>query len=220
MYMDIGNIMSGGKGGFFGFIWTLKSAVSMTGITVVLYQIILLVIACVVFGTIILIQVYIAIALITGYIFVPFMIFKPLEFLWNGWLKFLIVSCLSYFLMYIVIGLMGGVLNAVASSAGYAKGSVVNNVAGTIMSVVVSPSNPAAILGFLFVLAIFAYLFLKIPSIAGEIVSGMPNISFSGAASVIIGAASIALAGRRIAGTAAKTAGQVAKVAGKGGDKK
>jgi hypothetical protein len=145
------------------------------------------------------------------------MIFKPLEFLWNGWLKFLIVSCLSYFLMYIIIGLMGGVLNAVASSAGYTGGSPVNNAIGTVLAVTVSPSNPASILGFLFVLAIFAYLFLKIPSIAGEIVSGMPNISFSGAASVIIGAASIALAGGRVAGTVAKTAGQVAKAAGKGG---
>jgi hypothetical protein len=209
VYMDIGNIMSGGKGGWLGFLWTLKSAVSMTGITVVLDQILLLVIACVVFGTIILIQVYVAIALITGYIFVPFMIFKPLEFLWNGWLKFLITSCLSYFLMYIIIGLMGGVLNAIASSAGYTGGSIVNNVAGTVMSVVVSPSNPASILGFLFVLAIFAYLFLKIPAIAGEIVSGMPNMSFSGVTSVVIGAASVMLAGGRIAGMAVKTGAQV-----------
>lgn len=104
---------------------------------------------------------------------------------------------------------MGGVLNAIASSAGYTGGSIVNNVAGTVMSVVVSPSNPASILGFLFVLAIFAYLFLKIPAIAGEIVSGMPNMSFSGVTSVVIGAASVMLAGGRIAGMAVKTGAQV-----------
>jgi len=228
VYIDIGNIMSGGQGGIWGFIFTVKSAISGVGITVILDQILLLIIAAVIFGTIILVQVYIALALITGYIFVPFMIFKPLEFLWNGWLKFLIVSCLSWFLIYVVIGLMGSVLNAIAESAGY-SGNAVDKAFGTLMAITVSPANPAAVDGFLFMLAIFAYLILKIPAIAGEIVSGMPNISVSGVTAIITGVASAAMtvgtAGAGGVASAAKTATQVAKTAGKaakssGGDKK
>ena len=65
------------------------------------------------------------------------------------------------------------------------------------------------VMGLLLILGIFAYLFLKIPAIAGEIVSGMPNMSFSGVTSVVIGAASVMLAGGRIAGMAAKTGAQI-----------
>jgi len=223
VYMDIGKIMSGGHTGWIGFLFSLKSAVSGTAITVILDQILLLIIAAVVFGTIVLVQVYIALALITGYIFVPFMIFKPLEFLWNGWLKFLIVSCLSYFLIYVVVGLMGSTLNSIALNAGY-HGGVFGKVFGTVLALTISPSNPAAVVGFLFLLAIFAYIVLKIPAIAGEIVSGMPNISFSGVTAIITGVASAALtAGTAGAGGVAhvaKTAAQVAKAAGKGGDDK
>jgi type IV secretory pathway TrbL component len=70
---------------------------------------------------------------------------------------------------------------------------------------------------YTFILLVFGWLVTKIPGIAGEIVSGMPNMSVSGVITMAVGAASIALAGGRVAGTAAKTAGQVAKAAGKGG---
>jgi hypothetical protein len=165
-------------------------------------SVILLILGLVIIGTIILIHIYVAIALISGYIIIPFMIFKPLEFLWNGWLKFLITSCLSYFLVYVVMALEEGSLNAVASS------SVLN----------ANPETLGSVLAILFLVAIFAYLILKIPSIAGEIVSGMPNMSFSGVTSVVIGAASVMLAGGRIAGIAAKTGAQVMNKAK--GDKK
>ena len=173
---------------------------SLTGIaevaaTLVFFfvTILLLILALVVLGTIVLIHAYIAIALISGYILVPFMIFKPLEFLWNGWLKFLITSCLSYFLLYVVMALEKGTLDAVASS------SALN----------ASPATLGSVLAILFLIAIFAYLIMKIPAIAGEIVSGMPNMSFSGVTSVVIGAASVMLAGGRIAGMAAKTGSQI-----------
>lgn len=80
-------------------------------------SIILLVLALIILGTVVLIHAYIAIALISGYILIPFMIFKPLEFLWNGWLKFLITACFSYFLLYVVMALEKGTLSAVASSS-------------------------------------------------------------------------------------------------------
>ena len=172
------------------------------GLVVVLAQLILLIEALVVLGTIILIQVYITLGLLVGYIFVPFMIFKPLEFLWNGWLKFMISSALSYFLIYLVTALLQNTLNAL---------SAYNNT---------SPSF-GEVGGFLLLIGIFAYLFLKIPSIAGEIVSGMPNMSFSGMVGVAVGAASIMAAGGRVAGTAVNTAQKVIdKAKGNKGDKK
>ena len=181
IYGDIGR-MDFQQGGLF--------AVLLYTLTVTIDQIFLIAMGLVVLGTIVLIQIYIAIALITGYIFVPFMRFKPLEFLWNGWLKFLITSSLSYFLIFVVSALLGTTVTSLVSYNG-------------------SNMSSGEVMGLLLILGIFAYLFLKIPAIAGEIVSGMPNMSFSGVTSVVIGAASVMLAGGRIAGMAAKTGAQV-----------
>ena len=171
---------------------TMASTAIANNLTFLFATLLIIVLALVILGTITLIQIYVAIALIVGYIFVPFMIFKPLEFLWNGWLKFLITSCLSYFLIYLVTALMQSTINSLANS-----------------TLSFSGASWSTIWGFMFLLAIFAYLFLKIPSIAGEIVSGMPNMSFSGVTSVVIGAASVMLAGGRIAGMVAKTGSQI-----------
>jgi hypothetical protein len=181
IYIDIGRMDVQGGGLLAPLLYLL---------TVTIDQIFLIAMGLVVLGTIVLVQVYIAIALITGYIFVPFMIFKPLEFLWNGWLKFLITSALSYFLIFAISALLGDTVTQLVTYNG------ANMSSGEVM-------------GLLLILGIFAYLFLKIPAIAGEIVSGMPNMSFSGVTSVVIGAASVMLAGGRIAGMAAKTGSQI-----------
>ncbi len=181
IYIDIGRMDVQGGGLLAPLLYLL---------TVTIDQIFLIAMGLVVLGTIVLVQVYIAIALITGYIFVPFMIFKPLEFLWNGWLKFLITSALSYFLIFAISALLGDTVTQLVTYNG------ANMSSGEVM-------------GLLLILGIFAYLFLKIPAIAGEIVSGMPNMSFSGVTSVVIGAASVMLAGGRIASMAAKTGSQI-----------
>ena len=192
-YLDIGK-MNISKGGAFA------SLVQVAAVTI--DQLFLLIIAIVVLGTIILIQIYITLGLLVGYIFVPFMIFKPLEFLWNGWLKFMISAALSYFLIYLVTALLQNTINSLVAYNGQSL-------------------SFGEVMGFLLLLAIFAYLFLKIPSIAGEIVSGMPNMSFSGMVGVAVGAASIMAAGGRVAGTAANTAQKVIDNAkGNKGDKK
>lgn len=175
-----------------------------TALIFFLVTLIMLILALVVLGTIVLIHAYIAIALISGYIIVPFMIFKPLEFLWNGWLKFLITACFSYFLLYVVMALAGASLDAVASS------SALN----------ASPATLGSVLAILFLIAIFAYLILKVPSIAGEIVSGMPNISFSGVVGVAMSVASVAaLGGGGGLKVAAKTLNEIRSRAGRGGKK-
>ena len=189
-YIDIGKMMYS-SGGFF--------APLIQVVAVIVDQLILVIEALIVLGTIILIQVYITIGLLVGYIFVPFMIFKPLEFLWNGWLKFMISAALSYFLIYLLTALLQTTLNSLVAYNGATLSS-------------------GEVVGFLMLMGIFAYLFLKIPSIAGEIVSGMPNMSFSGVVSVAVGAASIMFAGGRLGGGAAKTLGQVMSKA-KGKDK-
>ncbi len=177
---------------------------AITALIFFFVTLVLLILGLIVLGTIVLIHAYIAIALISGYILVPFMIFKPLEFLWNGWLKFLITACFSYFLLYVVMALEKGTLSAVASS------SALN----------ASPKTFGSVLAILFLIAIFAYLILKVPSIAGEIVSGMPNISFSGVVGVamtVVSVATMAVGG----GPAAimKGAQAVRDMAKKGGKK-
>ncbi len=176
---------------------------AITALIFFFVTLVLLILGLVVLGTIVLIHAYIAIALISGYILVPFMIFKPLEFLWNGWLKFLITACFSYFLLYVVMALEKGTLSAVASS------SALN----------ASPKTFGSVLAILFLIAIFAYLILKVPSIAGEIVSGMPNISFSGVVGVAMTIASVAMMG---GGGALKTVTKTAdaiRSAARGGKK-
>ena len=181
---------------------TMASTAIANNLTFLFATLLIIVLALVILGTITLIQIYVAIALIVGYIFVPFMIFKPLEFLWNGWLKFLITSCLSYFLIYLVTALMQSTINSLANS-----------------TLSFSGASWSTIWGFMFLLAIFAYLFLKIPSIAGEIVSGMPNMSFSGVVGVAMTIASVAMMG---GGGALKTVTKTAdaiRSAAKGGKK-
>ena len=165
-------------------------------LTVIVGQIMLLIEALVILGTVVLVQVYVVIALLTGYIFVPFMIIKPLEFLWNGWLKFLITACFSWFLIYLVTGLLNAtvlILN--------------NDIKGGL--------TPGEMISFLLIMGIFAYIYLKIPSVAGEIVSGMPNMSFSGVVSVAIGAAAVMIGAGRIATGGAKAVAGGAKGVGR-----
>ena len=178
---------------------TMASTAIANNLTFIFATLLIIVLALVILGTITLIQIYVAIALIVGYIFVPFMIFKPLEFLWNGWLKFLITSCLSYFLIYLVTALMQSTINSLANS-----------------TLSFSGASWSTIWGFMFLLAIFAYLFLKIPAIAGEIVSGMPNMSFSGIVNIAIAGAAMIMSGGSAAGKIAKTGKEIMEKA-KGG---
>ena len=137
-------------------------------------------------GTIFLVQIYIVIALVTGYIFIPFAVIKQGEFLFNGWLKFLISSAFSYFL----IGLVMKLFEVIFSSITYDPSL------GQMLSL-------GEQLGVLIVLILFAYLITKIPSLAGELIAGTPNISVSGAVAGAMGAVSIMAGAGRIAGAAA-----------------
>ncbi|MHB8232086.1 MAG: type IV secretion system protein [bacterium] len=154
-------------------------------------------------GTIFVIEAYIVIALVTGYIFVPFMIFKPLEFLWNGWLKFLLSSAISYFIIFVVLKMFSLFMNntllnyihAINAKANYNLHSIINEIIYT------------------FILLVFGYLVTKIPGIAGEIVSGMPNMSITAVVAPVINSFN------KISGvskTAGKTVGEIKAAAGKG----
>ncbi|MCL4496530.1 MAG: type IV secretion system protein [Deltaproteobacteria bacterium] len=187
-----------------GSIWNFFSIVP----SVILYfaGIIVLIIAfLLVAGTIFIIEAYIVVALVSGYIFVPFMIFKPLEFLWNGWLKFLLTSAISYFLVFVVLKMFSLFMNntllnyihALNAKASYNLYSIINELIYT------------------FILLMFGYLVTKIPSIAGEIVSGMPNMSITAVIAPVINSFNkISGGGGR---TASKTVGEIKRAAGKGG---
>ncbi|MHB1646720.1 MAG: type IV secretion system protein [bacterium] len=178
-----------------GSIWEFAGVLTTT----VLYFggiIVLLAAYLLICGTIIIIQSYIVIALVTGYLFVPMMIFKPLEFLWNGWLKFLIMSALSYFMIFVVLTMFELFMNntlltyikSVNVAANYSPSAIINEITYT------------------FILLIFGYLVTKIPAIAGEIVSGMPNMSVTAViAPIITSVKNISTGGVKIGG-AAKTA--------------
>jgi type IV secretory pathway VirB6-like protein len=155
-------------------------------------------------GTIFLIEAYIIIALITGYIFVPMMIFKPLEFLWNDWLKFLISSALAYFIVFVVLKMFSlfmvntlmNYIQAINVHASYNLSSIINELIYT------------------FILFVFGYLVTKIPAIAGEIVSGMPNMNVSVIIAPVVNSFNkISSGGGKIA---SKTVGEIKAAAGKG----
>ncbi len=186
-----------------GSIWNFFSLAP----SVILYfvGIIVLIIAfLLVAGTIFIVESYIVIALVAGYIFVPFMIFKPLEFLWNGWLKFLLTSAISYFLIFVVLKMFSLFMNntllnyiqALNSNATYNLYSIINELIYT------------------FILLMFGYLVTKIPGIAGEIVSGMPNMSIAAVVAPVISSFN-KVSG--ISKTTGKTVGEIKAAAGKGG---
>ncbi len=199
------NILSSQFQSLHGSVWAIAGFLA----DFILYfigLIVLIVAFLLVAGTILIVQAYIILALVSGYIFVPFMIFKPLEFLWNGWLKFLLSSAISYFLIFVVLKIFSLFMNNVLityihtlnANTPYTISSLINEITYT------------------FILLIFGWLVTKIPAIAGEIVSGMPNMSVAGVIAAGVGAASVMLAGGRLAGTAAKTGAQVVSKA-KGG---
>lgn len=193
IFYDFYNILSAqfalvSTGSIFNFFSILPSvALYFVGI------IILLIAFFLVAGTIFLVEAYIVIALVSGYIFVPFMIFKPLEFLWNGWLKFLMTSAISYFLIFVVLKMFSLFMNntllnyiqAINIKANYSIQAIINELIYT------------------FILLVFGYLVTKIPSISGEIVSGMPNMSVTAViAPIITSIKNISTAGVKMGGAA------------------
>lgn len=151
-------------------------------------EIITLISLIVAIGTVYLIEIYIVIALVTGYLFIPFAVIKQGEFLFNGWLKFIVSAGFSYFLISLVLQIFSAVMLSLPTDYQNFAGSMVNTVvwAG--------------------VLAMFSYIIMKIPGLAAEIISGTPNISVGGAAAAAVGAVSIMSGVGRVAGGAGKAA--------------
>ncbi len=140
-------------------------------------ELIILISFMMVLGTIFLVEIYIVIALVTGYIFIPFAVIKQGEFLFNGWLKFLISSAFSYFLISLVIILFSSTLAMIPA---------------TYQSYGNSIANDMLLIGFLL---LFAYIVIKIPSLAGEIIAGTPNISVGAAVGMAVGSVSMITGG-------------------------
>lgn len=191
----LANIMFSFVGGGIWSILTGGGSLAVFLIIDILTLLIWLIALIMVIGMIFLVQIYIVIALVTGYIFIPFAVIKQGEFLFNGWLKFLISSAFSYFLIALVLKLFEIIFGTISLS-----------------------SNPAVAmslglqLSILIVLVLFAYLVVKVPSLASEIISGTPNISVGGAAGVVVGAVGM-LTGVGGLATAAQ-GGQINKIAG------
>lgn len=153
-------------------------------------ELIILISFMMVLGTIFLVEIYIVIALVTGYIFIPFAVIKQGEFLFNGWLKFLISSAFSYFLISLVIILFSSTLAMIPA---------------TYQSYGNSIANDMLLIGFLL---LFAYIVIKIPSLAGEIIAGTPNISVGAAVGMAVGSVSMITGGAHSAREVGSGAGK------------
>ncbi|MCL4496515.1 MAG: type IV secretion system protein [Deltaproteobacteria bacterium] len=164
-----------------GLIARLFSGLNGKIFLVGIEEVIILISFMMVLGTVFLVEIYIVIALVTGYIFIPFAVIKQGEFLFNGWLKFLISSAFSYFLISMVIILFSSTLAMIPA---------------TYQSYGNSIANDMLLVGFLL---LFAYVVIKIPSLAGEIIAGTPNISVGAAVGMAVGAASMITGGARSA---------------------
>lgn len=108
-------------------------------------------------------QILAGIALALGPVMLPFYLVPALEFIANGWLRFLIAACM-YRLIGVVmlsfINAMTGTLAAVAQAAGQSTPGMANTI----------DLVGAAVI--LFVAVVVAMLVMQIPTIANGIVSG------------------------------------------------
>ena len=102
-------------------------------------------------------QFMVVIALTLGPIMIPWILLAPTSFIFDGWLRFLIIACLTKVVGAMLIGITHSVL-----------GTVISNVKSAQDLDIMMTS---AMLAFLFSLLI-AYLMAQIPSIASALVSG------------------------------------------------
>lgn len=136
-------------------------------------------------------QFMIVVALTLGPIMIPWILLPVTSFIFDGWLRFLIIACLTKVVGAMLIGITHSVLNNVISNVKSAQDFDV------LMA--------SAMLAFLFSLLV-AYLMSQIPSIASSLVSG------GSGANLMRGISS----GQKMAGSGGQAIGQGASAAGQG----
>lgn len=138
-----------------GFGWLAK----------LLTFVVLLGCAVIAMGSFVLAQAMVAIACGVGPIFYCWGVWKPTEFLFNGWLRFTIIAGLQKMMVMVMAGLVGSVVDQMVTLSKYLNNDVADIVAYS---------------GMLLVGAISAFLMWKAPSMATQMVSGSGGLSLSG----------------------------------------
>lgn len=170
-----------------------------TNIFVIVYYIVamfmLLLAGLIYFAVSVYAQVMIAIALILGPILIPWILLPATSFLFDGWLRFLIIAALTKVVGAIMIAITGKVLD-----------SVVLNISNADFTTQIISAMMAMLFSLLIV-----YLMSQIPSIASSIIQGGSGANLMRG---ISSAGKMAGAGGRAIGSGLSTAGQAASNAG------
>jgi hypothetical protein len=116
-------------------------------------------------GSFVLAQAMVAIACGVGPIFYCWGVWKPTEFLFNGWLRFTIIAGVQKMMVMVMAGLVGSVVDEMVTLSKYLNNDVADIVAYS---------------GMLLVGCISAFLMWKAPSMATQMVSGSGGLSLSG----------------------------------------
>ncbi|MGE3342308.1 MAG: type IV secretion system protein [Vicinamibacterales bacterium] len=124
---------------------------------------------CVYFATLITSQVSINIALILAPVFVPFLLFSPASFLFDGWLKFTIGAGLMKVVGLIMVQITGVILATLAGLSTQAKVDASRGAVGGLEALGIDVVLYCAMI---LMAAICAYMMLQVPAIATGLVSG------------------------------------------------
>ena len=116
-------------------------------------------------GIYLLTEVSVALAIALGPLLYSWGIWKPTEFLFTGWLKFLVVAAFQKLVVVMVVSLTGGVIQSVAT-----------NLAPDLRN---STADFQAYAGILMIALLNAMLIVKAPSIAAGLISGNGSIDLS-----------------------------------------
>jgi type IV secretory pathway VirB6-like protein len=143
-----------------GSFWTTLIASFFKNLFVIIYyvaaMVLLLLAGLIFFAVAVYSQVMIIIALILGPVLIPWLLLQSTSFLFDGWLRFLIISALTKVVGAIMIAVSAKVLDA-----------VVMNISGADFKTQIISAMMAMLFSLLIV-----YLMSQIPSIASSIIQG------------------------------------------------
>lgn len=177
-----------GVGGFFSG-WIAGAASALMGVVAKLGTVFIIIVAGVILlAHVIIAFISVALVLALAPLMVPFLMFRPLEWIFNSWLKFLLGACMlkivAAFLLSAVAGLLAGMSSFATQVAAEARGAQGMEALQT----------DIVLLGLMVVFALLGALVMaQAPSIANGLLSGMGGHGFSGLKGFATGAGGGAL---------------------------
>ncbi len=128
---------------------------------------------CVYLATLITSQVSAVIALILAPLFVPFIMFQPASFMWEGWLRFLLGAGMMKIVGLVMLKVTDVIMASLAGLSAKASAAATGALAAATVDMVLYA-------GMILLAGLSAYLMAQVPSIATGLVSGGSGAGFSG----------------------------------------